>query len=143
MTNLTYIFNVKQEEDDRNFVENSLQIFTPFIKEKIATFVLSSQKGKQIIYDPKLEYNKNETKVVASREGAFGYIFAHNSYIFLKRGIVGENTNFFIQMSFECRTQANVSVNFSAIILPSTKIFFQVKKECLYAERKKKKKCEY
>ena len=72
VTNLTYFFNVKQEGDVRDFVENSLQIFIPLIKENIALFILSSPKGKQIIYDPKLDYNTNEIKVVSSREGSFG-----------------------------------------------------------------------
>lgn len=42
-------------------------------------------------------------------------------------------------MSFECEIiKGNVSVNFSAIILPTTKIFFQIKKECLLTESNKK-----
>lgn len=91
--NLINSFNVRQEGDARDFVENSIQIFSPLIKEKIAKFTFLFNKGKQIIYDPKLYYNKNEIKVVLNREGALGYIFIYKN-TFLKEEYLGKIKTF-------------------------------------------------
>jgi hypothetical protein len=69
---LPLFFNVTQEGEIKSLVENSRQTFIPLLKGRKSIFIISSLKGKQIIYSPKLEYNPNEIRAVIAEEGTHG-----------------------------------------------------------------------